>query len=94
MPLTPDWSDDGRVYVDGRLTRNQARQAVCNDTGTLYRWTEARRCYMVLLKGQDALGLIPELFVSSFGKKLTYTGAKRIESGAPAGDAPPRSPSS
>ncbi len=40
--------------------------------------------------GQDALGLNPELFVSNFGKKVTYTGAKRIESGAPAGNAPPK----
>jgi plastocyanin len=40
--------------------------------------------------GQDALGLNPELFVSNFGKKFTYTGAKRIESGVPAGNAPPK----
>jgi plastocyanin len=40
--------------------------------------------------GQDALGLNPELFVSNFGKKLTYDGSNRIESGAPAGDGPPK----
>jgi plastocyanin len=33
--------------------------------------------------GQDNVGFNPELLASNFGKKLTYTGAKRIESGLP-----------
>jgi plastocyanin len=32
---------------------------------------------------QDALGFNPALLKSAFGKTLTYTGAKRVESGAP-----------
>jgi plastocyanin len=33
--------------------------------------------------GQDNLGFNPELVASNFGKKITYTGAKRVESGLP-----------
>jgi plastocyanin len=33
--------------------------------------------------GQDNLGFNPELLASQFGKKLSYTGAKRVQSGLP-----------
>jgi plastocyanin len=33
--------------------------------------------------GQDNVGFNPELLAANFGKKLTYTGAKRVESGLP-----------
>lgn len=33
--------------------------------------------------GQDNMAFNPELLASSFGKKVTYTGAKRVESGLP-----------
>jgi len=33
--------------------------------------------------GQDQLAFTPELLKSAFGKKLTYSGKKRVESGAP-----------
>jgi plastocyanin len=33
--------------------------------------------------GQDALGFTPDLLNGTFGKKLTYNGKKRVESGVP-----------
>jgi plastocyanin len=38
--------------------------------------------------GQDALSLNPAFAKSAYGKKFTYTGAKQVESGLPAGDKP------
>jgi plastocyanin len=38
--------------------------------------------------GQDALSLNPAFATSAYGKKFTYTGAKQVESGLPAGDKP------
>jgi hypothetical protein len=54
MEWIPDWSDDGRVYVDGRLTRNQARHVVCEETGGWYKTCTAHRCYVRLLIGDEA----------------------------------------
>src|SRR5207244_574599 len=38
--------------------------------------------------GQDMLGLTPEVASGSFGKRLTYDGSKRIESGVPLANRP------
>jgi plastocyanin len=38
--------------------------------------------------GQDGLSLNPAFATSAYGKKFSYTGAKQVESGLPAGDKP------
>lgn len=55
MEIIPSWADDGTAYVDGRLTRNQARHLYCEETGAWYKTCTARRCYMRIITGDEAL---------------------------------------